>query len=98
MTNRHGTHLEALAAELERELMHRYGSPLLTGKKLSEAMGYPSIHALRKHMSQSTFPVALFTIQGRRGRYVLVKDIAFWLAKQRIEHQCHVEEERPNER
>ncbi|ELE1939966.1 hypothetical protein RDG67_002809 [Vibrio cholerae] len=84
-------------SELERELMYRYGSPLLTGKKLAEAMGYPSIHALRKHMSQSTFPVTLFTIQGRRGRFVLVKDIAFWLAKQRIEHQCHVEEEKPNE-
>ena len=79
--------LKALALALERELMKNYGSPLLTGEKLSEAMGYRSIHSLRKHMSQKSFPVELFTIRGRKGRFALEKDIAVWLAKQRIENQ-----------
>ena len=67
-----GSELETLALQLERELMNSYGSPLLTGEKLAEAMGYRSIHSLRKHMFQRTFPVKLFTIEGRRGRFALV--------------------------
>ncbi|MCL1092105.1 hypothetical protein L2744_21415 [Shewanella profunda] len=92
MNKKLSSDVEALAFELERELMHRFGSPLLTGEKLANAMGYRSIHSLRKHMSQPVFPVELFTISGRRGRFALVKDIALWLAKQRIEHQCQIEE------
>lgn len=84
--------LETLALQLERELMNSYGSPLLTGEKLAEAMGYRSIHSLRKHMSQKTFPVKLFTIKERRGRFALVKDIACWLATQRLQHQYEPEE------
>lgn len=91
-----GSEIEALALQLERELMNSYGSPLLTGEKLAEAMGYRSIHSLRKHMSQKTFPVKLFTIKGRRGRFALVKDIACWLATQRLQHQ-YEPEERPIE-
>ncbi|MDR7123102.1 hypothetical protein [Rheinheimera soli] len=87
------TEAEMLALKLERELMHAYGSPLLTGEKLAEAMGYRSIHSLRKHVSQRNFPIELFSIQGRRGRFALVRDIALWLAKQRLEHQ-HKPEDR----
>lgn len=87
-----GSELETLALQLERELMNSYGSPLLTGEKLAEAMGYRSIHSLRKHMSQKTFPVKLFTIKGRRGRFVLVKDIACWLATQRLQQPYEPEE------
>lgn len=79
--------IEALAQKLERELMHVYGSPLLTGEKLAEAMGYRSIHALRKHISQQQFPINLFTIPGRKGRFALVRDIAMWLASHRLGHE-----------
>jgi hypothetical protein len=92
MNKKLSSDLDTLAFELERELMHRYGSPLLTGEKLAKAMGYRSIHSLRKHMSQPAFPVELFIITGRRGRFALVKDIALWLAKQRTENQCQTEE------
>jgi hypothetical protein len=85
---------EMLALKLERELMHAYGSPLLTGQKLAEAMGFRSIHSLRKQMSQKNFPIELFTINGRRGRFALVRDIALWLAKQRLEYQ-YKSEDRP---
>ena len=90
------TEAEMLAIKLERELMHAYGSPLLTGEKLAEAMGFRSIHSLRKQMSQKSFPIELFTIDGRRGRFALVRDIALWLAKQRLEYQ-HKSEDRPND-
>lgn len=87
-----GSEIAALALQLERDLMNSYGSPLLTGEKLAEAMGYRSIHSLRKHMSQRTFPVKLFNIEGRRGRFVLVKDIACWLATQRLQQPYEPEE------
>lgn len=91
MEQSHSDRLTVLAHELEQELMNRFGSPLLTGEKLAQAMGYRSVHSLRKHMSQSTFPVELFKIDGRRGRFALVKDIALWLSKQRLENQCKKE-------
>ena len=50
MTENDTRELTMLAAKLENELMQRYGSPLVTGEKLAEAMGYRSIHSLRKNM------------------------------------------------
>lgn len=92
MTEKDTHELTTLAAKLENELMQRYGSPLVTGEKLAEAMGYRSIHSLRKHMSKNQFPVELFTIEGRRGRFALLKDIALWLARQRLERICNKQE------
>jgi len=92
MTENDTRELTVLAAKLENELMQRYGSPLVTGEKLAEAMGYRSIHSLRKHMSKHQFPVELFTIEGRRGRFALLKDIALWLARQRLERICNKQE------
>jgi hypothetical protein len=92
MIEKRNMEIETLALALERELMNRYGAPLLTGDKLSDAMGYRSIHSLRKHMAKDEVPVKLFTIKGRRGRFALLKDIALWLAKQRLEQQCHAKE------
>ena len=89
MTENDTRELTMLAAKLENELMQRYGSPLVTGEKLAEAMGYRSIHSLRKHMSKYQFPIELFTIEGRRGRFALLKDIALWLARQRLERICN---------
>lgn len=79
--------IEALTVELESSLMKRYGSPLLTGGELADAMGFRSIHSLRKHVANGTFPLQTFTISDRRGRFVLVKEIAKWLAEQRVNNE-----------
>ncbi len=74
-----------LAKELEQKLMQRYDMPLLAGEDLRRALGYKSLDALRQAMQRDTVPVPVFAIENRRGKYALVRDIALWLATQRIE-------------
>lgn len=73
-----------LAAVLEADLLRQHGSSLLTGESLRQALGYRSVHALRKAIERGTVPVSIFPIENRRGQYALTKDVANWLAKQRI--------------
>ncbi|NKZ37357.1 hypothetical protein HF690_00125 [Oleiagrimonas citrea] len=69
-----------LAELLERDLLTRYGSPLLGGDDLRSALGYPSIEALRQAIARGTVPVPVFSVAHRRGKFALVKDVAIWLA------------------
>ena len=70
------------AAVLERDLFERYG-PLITDEDLRIALGYKSIDAFRQALTRKTVPVPVFTVENRRGKYALVKDVATWLANQR---------------
>ena len=70
------------AAALERDLFERYG-PLITDEDLRIALGYKSIDAFRQALTRKTVPVPVFTVENRRGKYALVKDVATWLANQR---------------
>jgi hypothetical protein len=79
---------ELLATKLESDLLHLYGTPVLTGEPLQKAMGYRTIYALRQAISRKTFPVKLFTLPNRRGKYALVKDVALYLA----EHSTNLKE------
>ena len=72
---------EALAKTLEKDLLSLYGSPLLSGVDLQKAMGYRTIDAVRQAIARKTIPVKVFTMKNRRGKYALVKDIAYWLAE-----------------
>lgn len=74
-----------LANELEQKLMQRYDMPLLAGEDLRRALGYRSLDALRQAVQRNTVPVPVFSIENRRGKYALVRDIALWLATQRTE-------------
>ncbi len=69
-----------LAKTLEKDLLAMYGSPLLSGENLQKAMGYRTIDALRQAIARKTIPVNVFSMENRRGKYALVKDIANWLA------------------
>jgi len=73
---------ELLLRKLEEDMMARYG-PLLTGDSLREALGYRSMDAMRQAVLRETFPVPVFKIDNRRGKFALSKDVALWLAKQR---------------
>ena len=70
------------AAALERDLFERYG-PLIIDEDLRIALGYKSIDAFRQALTRKTVPVPVFTVENRRGKYALVKDVATWLANQR---------------
>ena len=75
---------EALAAELEADLVSHYGL-MLTGESLKRALGYRSLAALQQALSRGTVPVPVFAIENRRGKYALAKDVARWLAGKRAE-------------
>ncbi len=74
-----------LAKELEKDLLALYG-PTMFGKNLHNALGYASGDAFRQAISRKTIPIAVFPIEKRKGKFALTKDVAFWLAKQRIEN------------
>jgi hypothetical protein len=77
----HNTTL-SLAKSIERELFDRHG-PMLADDVLRIALGYKTMEAFRQAMTRKTVPIPVFTVENRRGKYALVKDVAFWLAQQR---------------
>lgn len=76
--------IEKLAEQLEKDLLLMHGSPLITGEDLQKAMGFRSVDALRQAIVRKTIPVKVFSLDNRRGKYALVKDIARWLANESI--------------
>lgn len=69
-----------LAKELEDDLLRVYG-PIIHGRDLVKALGYPSGDAFRQAVSRGVVPVDVFPLENRRGKYALAKDVALWLAE-----------------
>lgn len=67
---------------IERDLFDRHG-PMISDETLRIALGYRSTEAFRQAITRKTVPVPVFTVEKRRGKYALVKDVALWLASQR---------------
>jgi len=68
---------EALEASLTRTL-----GALVGGASLTRALGYPTQAAFRKALARNRVPIRVFSIEGRRGRFALVRDLAAWLYAQ----------------
>lgn len=89
MTSRDRAQLDAskalagLAAQLESDLLRLHG-PMIGGAALHAALGYPSSSAFRMALARDRVPVKVFSIEHRRGKFALVKDLASWLALQRL--------------
>ncbi len=75
-----------LAEKLEASLMVQYG-PVIGGSNLHKALGYVSSGAFRQAVYKKTLPLAVFSIENRRGKFALTKDVALWLATQRMQLQ-----------
>lgn len=73
---------EALAELLERDLTQLHG-PMMTGDSLRIALGYPSNDAFRQALARKTLPIPVFSIEKRRGKFALTKDVAQWITEQR---------------
>lgn len=73
---------ETLARRLELDLTVLHG-PMMTGEPLRIALGYPSKSAFRQAIARKTPPIPLFSIEKRRGKFALTKDVAIWIAEQR---------------
>ncbi|CAM4275796.1 hypothetical protein [Pseudoalteromonas maricaloris] len=82
---------ESLASELEADLLKLYG-PNMFGKSLYIALGYGSGEAFRQAVSRKTVPIPVFSIDKRKGKFALTKDVARWSAKQRLERVINEEE------
>lgn len=77
--------VEKLAKTIEKDLLELYGTPLLSSETLQKALGYRSIDALRQAILRKTVPVNVFSLENRRGKFALVKDISIWLAEKATE-------------
>lgn len=73
---------ELLTVVLERDLSEKHG-PMMSGKHLRIALGYPSQEAFRQAYLRKTTPIPIFSIERRRGKFALTRDVAAWLAAQR---------------
>lgn len=73
----------ALSAELEQQLTTRYGV-MLGSKDLWRELGFRSPNAFRQALARGTLDVPVFEVQNRRGRFALAKDVAVWVARQRM--------------
>lgn len=76
------THNSLLHIQLEQDLLDKYG-PMMSGDNLRIALGYPSKDAFRQALVRKTLPIAVFSIEKRRGKFALTKDVATWIAEQR---------------
>ncbi|WP_153013405.1 hypothetical protein [Aquitalea pelogenes] len=74
---------DRLTEELQDTLTRLYG-PLLASRDLWKLLGYASPAAYRQARARKRLPVAEFEIEGRRGRFALTRDVARWLAQQRL--------------
>ena len=68
-------------SELEATMLWLYG-PLLGNEPLKEALGYPSLGAMSQSIAQGRFPVRVFTLEARRGKFAFTRDVAQWLESQ----------------
>lgn len=74
---------QVLAKELEQDMLKLYESPIISDKTLQKALGYSSLDALRQAILRKHVAIPVFSIQKRRGKFALVKDVALHLAKER---------------
>lgn len=65
---------------LQTQLLERYG-PTLSGRDLSQALGFPSPTAFRQAALRGRLPVPVFQVPHRRGRFALTHEVAAWLGK-----------------
>lgn len=71
-------------AEIKSWLFERHG-PLIGGRDLVKALGYPTAAALRQAEVRNALPVRVFEIEGRRGRFAFTDEVATWLAELRLQ-------------
>ncbi len=72
-----------LAQRIKQDLIKQHGM-LLFGKALYQVLGFTNGDAFRQAYKRGKVPVAVFELEGKRGRYALAEDIANWLASRRM--------------
>ena len=77
-----------LVQRIKQDLIEQHGM-LLFGKALYQVLGFTNGDAFRQALKRGKLPVAVFELEGKRGRYALAEDIAIWLASRRMTANDH---------
>ena len=64
--------------EVTRNLYEKYGA-IIAAVEVWKILGYRTIHGYRKARLRKSLPIREFEIPGRRGKYVLTRDVERWL-------------------
>lgn len=73
---------ELLQQKIEQDLLSLFGTPILNLTQLQRALNYRSVAAMKQAMSRGTYPVAIFVLPNRRGKFSLAYDVAKFLVEQ----------------
>lgn len=76
----HGKDDQQITQGKRGELLAEFG-PLISGKHLTKALGFPSQQAFRQAVRRGTVPVKVFEIAGRRGKFALTEEVECWLTR-----------------
>lgn len=76
--------IRLLESRIEETLMKMFSTPLLNLQQLKQALNYSSTAAIRQSIMRGSFPIPHFQLKGRREHFVLVSDVAKYLAAQAI--------------
>lgn len=82
--------MQDYAEQLEQKLTEKYGF-VLGSDPLFKLLGYPTINALKQGVIRNQISVPIFSIENRRGKFALTKDVAEWLAMKRLSAICETE-------
>lgn len=69
--------------DLESEMLLLYG-PVMNGRDLQRSLGFSSKEAFRQAVVRDNLKVPVFSIEHRRGKFALTKEVAQFLAERRM--------------
>lgn len=68
---------DSITAEIARDLVKNYGE-MIAASDVWKILGYRSIHGYKKARARKTLLVNEYKIPGRRGKYVLTRELIQW--------------------
>ena len=71
--------ISELAGALEATLVEKYGF-MLAQADLARVLAFPTATAFRRAAYRRQLPIKVFSIEHRKGKFALAKDVAVWLA------------------
>lgn len=74
---------EQFRDELEKDLVTTYGH-LIGNQDLSRLLGFEKIDSFKQALKRKQIGVPVFSLEKKRGKYALAKDVALYLAKLRF--------------
>lgn len=74
--------ISELAGALEATLVEKYGF-MLGQADLARVLAFPTATAFRRAAYRRQLPIKVFSIEHRKGKFALAKDVAVWLATMR---------------